>query len=179
MPDKHGCVGLSDSYKVREVGWCQNIEIFLIVVLLIIYSLLLLFQTFCWLASPTPQPLDSWSRVLTFELWHDDMWYVQLLFILASLEYLFVLPKLHLLQMWTEFLKIYFLLWPLIDFFSIFTFVDQYIYSYMYMYVLEHYINLFISDIIYIGIDATKSQLCIDIYTIMCIDIYASWWPTN
>lgn len=117
MPDKHGCVGLSDSYKVREVGWCQNIEIFLIVVLLIIYSLLLLFQTFCWLASPTPQPLDSWPRVLTFELWHDDMWYVQLLFILASLEYLFVLPKLHLLQMWTEFLKIYFLLWPFIDFF--------------------------------------------------------------
>lgn len=167
MPDKHGCVGLSDSYKVREVGWCQNLEIFLIIVLLIIYSLLLLFQTFCWLASPTPQPLDSWSRVLTFELWHDDMWYVQLLFILASLEYLFVLPKLHLLQMWTEFLKIYFLLWPLIDFFSIFTFVDQYIYSYMYMYVLEHYINLFISDIIYIGIDATKSQLCIDIYTLM------------
>lgn len=95
------------------------------------------------------------------------MWYVQLLFILASLEYLFVLPKLHLLQMWTEFLKIYFLLWPLIDFFSIFTFVDQYIYSYMYMYVLEHYINLFISDIIYIGIDATKSQLCIDTYTLM------------
>lgn len=94
------------------------------------------------------------------------MWYVQLLFILASLEYLFVLPKLHLLQMWTEFLKIYFLLWPFIDFFSIFTFVDQYIYSYMYMYVLEHYINLFISDIIYIGIEATKSQLCIDIYTL-------------
>lgn len=117
MPDKHGCVGLSDSYKVREVGWCQNIEIFLIVVLLIIYSLLLLFQTFCWLASPTPQPLDSWPRVLTFELWHDDMWYVQLLFILASLEYLFVLPKLHLLQMLPEFLKIYFLLWPFIDFF--------------------------------------------------------------
>lgn len=92
---------------------------------------------------------------------------MQLLFILATLEYLFVLPKLHLLQMWTEFLKIYFLLWPLIDFFSIFTFVDQYIYSYMYVYVLEHYINLFISDIIYIGIDATKSQLCIDIYTLM------------
>lgn len=37
----------------------------------------------------------------------------------------------------------------------------------MYVYVLEHYINLFISDIIYIGIDATKSQLCIDIYTLM------------
>lgn len=36
----------------------------------------------------------------------------------------------------------------------------------MYMYVLEHYINLFISYIIYIGIDATKSQLCIDIYTL-------------
>lgn len=54
MPDKHGCVGLSDSYKMREVGWCQNLEIFLIIVLLIIYSLLLLFQTFCWLASPTP-----------------------------------------------------------------------------------------------------------------------------
>lgn len=51
--------------------------------------------------------------------------------------------------------------------FSIFTFVDQYVYSYMYMNVLEHYINLFISDIIYIGIDATKSQLCIDIYTLM------------
>lgn len=26
MPDKHGCDGLSDSYKVREVGWCQNID---------------------------------------------------------------------------------------------------------------------------------------------------------
>lgn len=37
----------------------------------------------------------------------------------------------------------------------------------MYVYVLEHYINLFISDIIYIGIDATKSQLCIDTYTLM------------
>lgn len=66
---------------------------------------------------PHPQPLDSWPRVLTFELWHGDLWYVQLLFILATLEYLFVLPKWHLLQMWTEFLKIYFLLWPFIDFF--------------------------------------------------------------
>lgn len=141
MPDKHGCVGLSDSYKVREVGWCQNIEIFLIIVLLIIYSLLLLFQTFCWLAaptpSPTPQPLDSWPRVLTFELWHGDLWYVQLLFILAILEYLFVLPKWHLLQMWTEFLKIYFLLWPFIDFFLYLPLLIS-TYIHMYVYVLEH-----------------------------------------
>lgn len=140
MPDKHGCVGLSDSYKVREVGWCQNIEIFLIIVLLIIYSLLLLFQTFCWLASPTPNtpsPLDSWPRVLTFELWHGDLWYVQLLFILATLEYLFVLPKWHLLQMLPEFLKIFFLLWPLIDFFLYLPLLIS-TYIHMYVYVLEH-----------------------------------------
>lgn len=140
MPDKHGCVGLSDSYKVRDVGWCQNIEIFLIIVLLIIYSLLLLFQTFCWLASPTPNtpsPLDSWPRVLTFELWHGDLWYVQLLFILATLEYLFVLPKWHLLQMLPEFLKIFFLLWPLIDFFLYLPLLIS-TYIHMYVYVLEH-----------------------------------------
>lgn len=64
-----------------------------------------------------------------------------------------------------EFLKIF--LWPLIDFFSIFTFVDQYIYSYVHVCVRALNYNLFISDIIYIGIDATKSQLCIDIYTLM------------
>lgn len=75
MPDKHGCVGLSDSYKVREVGWCQNIEIFLIIVLLIIYSLLLLFQTFCWLASPTPSPwiLDPECWPLNFDMVICDM----------------------------------------------------------------------------------------------------------
>lgn len=112
MPDKHGCDGLSDSYKVREVGWCQNID----------------FSDHCatnyfkhsvdWPPPPPtpPSPLDSWPRVLTFELWHGDLWYVQLLFILATLEYLFVLPKWHLLQMLPEFLKI-FLLWPFIDFF--------------------------------------------------------------
>lgn len=133
--------------------------------------MLLLFQTFCWLASPTPNTPQPFGFLTpSVDLWTLTWWFVicaVVIFILATLEYLFVLPKWHLLQMWTEFLKIYFLLWPLIDFFSIFTFVDQYIHSYMYMYVLEHYINLFISDIIYIGIDATKSQLCIDIYTLM------------
>lgn len=64
-----------------------------------------------------------------------------------------------------EFLKI-FLLWPLIDFFLYLPLLIS-TYIHMYVYVLEHYINLFISDIIYIGIDATKSQLCIDIYTLM------------
>lgn len=74
MPDKHGCVGLCDSFKVREVGWCQNIEIFLIVVLLIIYSLLLLFQTFCWLASPTPPTLGFLTP--SVDLWTLTWWYV-------------------------------------------------------------------------------------------------------
>lgn len=35
----------------------------------------------------------------------------------------------------------------------------------MYVYVLEHYINLFISDIIYIGIDATVTIVYRYLYT--------------
>lgn len=52
-----------------------------------------------------PHPSDSWSRVLTFELWHDDLWYAHVLFILATFEFFIFSPKLHLLQMLTEFLK--------------------------------------------------------------------------
>lgn len=141
MPDKHGCVGLSDSYKVREVGWCQNIEIFLIIVLLIIYSLLLLFQTFCWLASPTPNTPQPFGFLTpSVDLWTLTWWFVicaVVIFILATLEYLFVLPKWHLLQMLPEFLKIFFLLWPLIDFFLYLPLLIS-TYIHMYVYVLEH-----------------------------------------
>lgn len=132
MPDKHGCVGLNDSYKVREVGWCQNIEIFLIIVLLIIYSLLLLFQTHILLTG-LPHPPTLGFLTPSVDLWTLTWWYVICAVVIYPSYFgIFICsPKLHLLQMWTEFLKIYYLLWPLIDFFSIFTFVDQYMYSYV------------------------------------------------
>lgn len=123
MPDKHGCDGLSDSYKVRKVGWCQNIEIFLIIVLLIIYSLLLLFQTFCWLASPTPNTPQPFGFLTpSVDLWTLTWRFVICVVVIYPSYYgIFICsPKLHLLQMWTEFLKIYFLLWPFIDFFYIY-----------------------------------------------------------
>lgn len=75
MPDKHGCVGLNDSYKVREVGWCQNIEIFLIIVLLIIYSLLLLFQTHILLTG-LPHPPTLGFLTPSVDLWTLTWWYV-------------------------------------------------------------------------------------------------------
>lgn len=136
MPDKHGCVGLSDSYKMREVGWCQNLEIFLIIVLLIIYSLLLLFQTFCWLASPTPNTPQPFGFLTpSVDLWTLTWRFVICVVVIYPSYFgIFICsPKLHLLQMWTEFLKIYFLLWPFIDFFYIYLCWSVHIFIYVHV----------------------------------------------
>lgn len=133
MPDKHGCVGLSDSYKMREVGWCQNLEIFLIIVLLIIYSLLLLFQTFCWLASPTPNTPQPFGFLTpSVDLWTLTWWFVICAVVIYPSYFgIFICsPQVTFVANVTRIpqnLLVVAINW----FFSIFTFVDQYIYSYV------------------------------------------------
>lgn len=134
MPDKHGCVGLSDSYKVREVGWCQNIEIFLIIVLLIIYSLLLLFQTFCWLASPTPNTPQPFGFLTpSVDLWTLTWWFVICAVVIYPSYFgIFICsPQVTFVANVTRIPQNLLLVVAINWFFSIFTFVDQYIYSYV------------------------------------------------
>lgn len=136
MPDKHGCVGLSDSYKVREVGWCQNIEIFLIIVLLIIYSLLLLFQTFCWLASPTPNTPQPFGFLTpSVDLWTLTWWFVICAVVIYPSYFgIFICsPQVTFVANVTRIPQNLLLVVAINWFFSIFTFVDQYIYSYVHV----------------------------------------------
>lgn len=134
MPDKHGCDGLSDSYKVREVGWCQNIDFsdhcatnYLFFVVAISNILLT--------GLPHPQhPPALW--ILDPECWplNFDMVICDMCSCYIYLSYFGIFicsPQVTFVANVTRIPQNLLLVVAINWFFSIFTFVDQYIYSYV------------------------------------------------